>query len=50
MPATSTLINDEPTVAADHGGFELVLSTTHPTPKDRTDAFYHTPRAPLKCA
>ena len=46
--ATITLTNEKPVTATIRDGLNLVLSTTRPTRKDRTDAFYHIPRAPFK--
>ena len=39
MPTNPDFTNEEPASATIRGGLNLVFSTTHPTPKDRTDAF-----------
>ncbi len=40
--------NKKPTAATDHGGLELVWTTTLPLRKDSTNDLYHTSRAPFK--
>ena len=39
MAAHTITHNKKPAEVSTPGGLNLVFSTTHPTPKDRTDAF-----------
>ncbi len=46
--AAILITNEKPAAVTIRDRLILVFSTTRPTRRDRTDAFYHIPRAPFK--